>query len=39
MTSIGMLAREQGDLSQSVAQAIADKVITNDEAAVIQKTY
>lgn len=37
MTSIGMLAREQGDLSQSVAQAIADKVITNDEAAVIQK--
>jgi len=37
MTSIGMLAREQGDLSQSVAQAVADKIITADEAAIIQK--
>ncbi|WP_046023691.1 phage regulatory CII family protein [Acinetobacter baumannii] len=35
--TIGLLAREQGDLAQSVAQAVADKVITNDEAAVIQK--
>lgn len=35
--TIGLLAREQGDLAQSVALAVADKVITNDEAAVIQK--
>lgn len=37
ISTIGLLAREQGDLAQSVAQAVADKVITNDEAAVIQK--
>ncbi|HCA5292639.1 Rha family transcriptional regulator [Acinetobacter baumannii] len=37
IASIGLLAREQGDLAQSVAQAVADKIITNDEAAIIQK--
>lgn len=37
MAQIGVLAREQGDLSQSVANAISDKVITKDEAAIIQK--
>lgn len=37
ITKIGHLAREQGDLSQSVALAIADKVITKEEADVIHK--
>lgn len=37
ITKIGHLAREQGDLSQSVAMAIADKVITKYEADVIHK--
>lgn len=37
MHKIGLLAREQGDLAQSVAQAIADKHISEDEAAVIEK--
>lgn len=37
MAQIGVLAREQGDLSQSVANAISDRVITKDEAAIIQK--
>lgn len=37
IATIGLLACEQGDLAQSVAQAVADKIITNDEAAVIQK--
>ncbi|MDF2418048.1 Rha family transcriptional regulator [Acinetobacter beijerinckii] len=37
ITKIGHLAREQGDLSQSIATAIADKVITKDEADVIHK--
>jgi hypothetical protein len=37
ITKIGHLAREQGDLSQSIANAIADKVITKDEADVIHK--
>ncbi|MDN5630129.1 MAG: Rha family transcriptional regulator [Acinetobacter sp.] len=34
---IGKLAREQGDLSQSIATAIGDRVISEDELAVIQK--
>ncbi|MHA3061197.1 phage regulatory CII family protein [Acinetobacter sp. ANC 4641] len=34
---IGKLAKEQGDLSQSIAAAIADNVITEDELAMIQK--
>lgn len=34
---IGKLAREQGDLSQSIATAIGDRVISEDEFAVIQK--
>lgn len=34
---IGKLAQEQGDLAQSVAGAIADHVITEDELAVIRK--
>ncbi|WP_336916616.1 phage regulatory CII family protein [Acinetobacter modestus] len=37
INKIGHLAREQGDLSQSVAMAISDKVITKDEADVIHK--
>lgn len=34
---IGKLAKEQGDLAQSIAAAIADSVITEDELAIIQK--
>ncbi|MHA3048676.1 phage regulatory CII family protein [Acinetobacter sp. ANC 4639] len=34
---IGKLAKEQGDLAQSVAGAIADHVITEDELAMIRK--
>jgi hypothetical protein len=34
---IGKLAREQGDLSQSIATAIGDGVVSKDELAIIQK--
>lgn len=34
---IGKLAREQGDLSQSIAAAIGDGVISEDELSVIRK--
>lgn len=34
---IGKLAREQGDLSQSIATAIGDGVISEDELSVIRK--
>ena len=34
---IGKLAREQGDLSSSIATAIGDGVISNDEFSIIQK--
>lgn len=34
---IGKLAKEQGDLAQSIAAAIVDSVITEDELAIIQK--
>ena len=34
---IGKLAREQGDLSQSIATAIGDGEVSKDELAIIQK--
>lgn len=34
---IGSLAREQGDLAQSIAEAISDNRISNDEHNIIQK--
>nr|WP_314370388.1 phage regulatory CII family protein [uncultured Acinetobacter sp.] len=37
INKIGYLAREQGDLSQSIAAAIGDGIISRDELAVIQK--
>lgn len=37
LKKIGKLAREQGELSQSIAEAIADKSICSDEYDVIHK--
>lgn len=37
MTKIGKLAKEQGVLAQSIAEAISDDVISDDELAVIRK--
>lgn len=37
MKKIGKLAKEQGELSQSIAEAIADKSICSDEYDVIHK--
>lgn len=37
MSKIGNLAREQGELAQSIASAISDDVISDDELSVIRK--
>ncbi|EET81320.1 phage regulatory CII family protein [Acinetobacter radioresistens] len=37
LNKIGKLAKEQGDLAQSICMAIADNKVTEDEYSVIQK--